>query len=149
NGNRYRAMFTNTAGSAPSLAATLVVHSPPAITANPSNKVVNEGQSVSFTAGASGSPAPSVQWQLSTDAGGTWENDVTDSGATSMTLTVASASLDQSGNEYRAVFTNGLGSATSSAATLTVHELRIAPTVTSNPVSQSVVVGETAVFTAL
>jgi hypothetical protein len=148
NGNRYRAMFTNAAGSRSSLPAKLEVRSPPTITANPSSKVVNEGQSASFTAAAAGFPAPTVQWQVSTDAGETWENDVADAGATSTTLTITSATLEQSGNEYRAVFTNLLGSVTSAAATLTVHEPRIAPVVTSNPSDRSVIAGEAAVFSA-
>ena len=57
------------------------------------------GQSASFTAAASGTPAPTVQWQVSTDGGATFTNL---SGATSTTLSFTAAQA-QSGNKYRAV----------------------------------------------
>jgi hypothetical protein len=93
----------------------------PAITTQPANASVNPGATASFTAAASGTPAPSVQWQSSAD-GTSWA-DV--SGATSATLSVTNAAVAQSGVKYRAVFTNSKGSATSDAATLTVN--RVAP----------------------
>jgi hypothetical protein len=65
-----------------------------------------------------------VQWQASTNGGKTFA-DVT--GGTSSTLSVTLATLNvahtstaMSGTEYRAVFTNSLGRATSASATLTV-----------------------------
>jgi hypothetical protein len=99
---------------------------------NPSSQTVMAGSSVSFTASASGYPAPTVQWQVSTDGGKTFTNI---SGATSTTLTLNNVSLALNGFEYRAVFTNSLGSATTSAAILTVQT---APAITS---------GNSAVFT--
>ncbi|AXA95080.1 immunoglobulin domain-containing protein [Microbacterium sp. PM5] len=88
----------------------------PAITTQPADKTVLPGQSAVFTAAASGSPAPTVKWQSSTD-GTTW-SDV--AGATSDTLTVSNVQLAQSGTKYQAVYTNSAGTATTSAATLTV-----------------------------
>jgi hypothetical protein len=105
-GYEYRAVFTNIAGSATSNAATLSF-SPtvgPSITTQPTNQTVAAGQSASFSAAASGSPAPTVQWQVSTDGGATWNNI---SGATRTTLTVPAAST-QNGNKYRAVFRNNI-----------------------------------------
>ena len=67
------------------------------------------GQPATFTAAASGNPAPTVQWQVSTDGGVTF-TDV--AGATSGTLTFTTAA-GQSGNQYQAVFTNSAGTATS------------------------------------
>jgi hypothetical protein len=58
-----------------------------------------------------------VQWQVSTNGGTTFSNL---SGATSTTLTLNNVQGSQAGSEYRAVFTNSAGSATSTAATLTV-----------------------------
>ena len=61
-----------------------------------------------------------MQWQRSTDDGTTW-NDV--SGATNTTLTVTKPAVSESGDRYRAVFTNtcsGIQTATSDDATLTV-----------------------------
>ncbi len=60
--------------------------------------------------GPSGSPTPTAQWQVSTNGGSTWAN-------TSGSFV---AITSDTGNEYRAVFTNTAGSATTNAATLTV-----------------------------
>src|SRR5207249_2223640 len=57
--------------------------SAPAVTTNPSNQIVVSGQDATFVAAASGDSPPTVQWQVSTDGGTTW-NDIP--GATSTTL---------------------------------------------------------------
>jgi hypothetical protein len=67
-----------------------------------------------FSAAASGAPAPTVQWQVSTDGGTTW-NSV--SGGTKTTLSFA-ATLSENGWKYRAVFQNPGGSATTRVVTL-------------------------------
>ena len=61
---------------------------------------------------------PSVQWQVSTDGGVTWSNI---SGATSTTFTLSTTTTSENGYECRAVFTNSLGFATTTAANLTVQ----------------------------
>jgi hypothetical protein len=96
---------------------------PPAITIQPGSLTVTADQPASFTAAASGSPAPTVQWQVSGDGGVTFA-DIP--GATSTTYTLAATAPADNGKEYRAVFSNGVGSpAVSHAATLTVS----APTI--------------------
>lgn len=117
NGSKYRAVFTNSLGSATTSAATLNVGIPPIVTQNPTDLTVNVGQTATFTAASSGNPTPTVQWQVSTDGGATFSNI---SGATSTTLSFTAA-FSQTGNKYRAVFTNGAGSAITSAALLTVR----------------------------
>lgn len=117
NGWEYRAVFTNTAGSVTSNAATLTVSSAPAITKQPVGTTVEAGETADFEASATGVPEPSVQWQISTNNGASWS---TVEGATSDTLAVASTSVGENGYEYRALFTNGAGSTASEAATLTV-----------------------------
>jgi hypothetical protein len=82
------------------------------------------GQVITFTASASGTPAPTVQWQVSTDGGATFANIA---GATSNTLSVT-ASVAVRNNKYRAVFTNACGTEPTSAATLGVDT--IAPVIT-------------------
>ena len=42
---------------------------PPAITTNPTRQTIVAGNSVTFTAAASGNPIPTVQWQVSTGGG--------------------------------------------------------------------------------
>ncbi len=120
----------------------------PKVTSNPAAKAVTAGESATFTVAASGVPAPAVQWQVSTNGGVTFVNDTTDAGNTTGTLTVAATATAENGSEYRAVFTNSAGSATSTAATLTVNSKPEAPKVTSNPAAKSVTAGESATFTA-
>ena len=121
NGNQYRAVFSNGAGTANSNAATLSVSPapvPPVVTTQPASGTVNAGTTAVFAAAATGLPAPSVQWQVSTNGGGSWS---TVPGATSTLLVVPSVPGTDNGNQYRAVFTNSAGLATSNAATLTVN----------------------------
>ncbi len=86
------------------------------VTSNPTSQLACAGNPVTFAAAAAGSPTPTVQWQVSTD-GGTTFTDL--AGATSTTLTFT-AGTSQDDDEYRAVFTNSAGSATTAPATLTV-----------------------------
>lgn len=88
----------------------------PVILLNPTNVTVCEGQSVSFDAEAFGDPNPFVQWQLLTNGGVEFAEIP---GETNDTLMFTSSST-ASGNQYRAVFSNTLGTATSSVAMLTV-----------------------------
>lgn len=115
NGKQFRAVFNNPAGSATTNTATLTVYAAPVITTQPVNQMVNAGQTAAFTAVASGNPTPAVQWQVSTD-GSTW-NDIAGATSTTYSFTVQVA---DNGKQFRAVFTNSAGSATSTAALLTV-----------------------------
>ncbi len=141
NGYQYRAVFANSVGSATSAAATLTVDTVPVVTGDPADALVVPGQTASFTASATGNPSPTVQWQVSTDGGVTF-SDVP--GATSDTLTVTTA-VGQSGDQYEAVFSNPAGSATSTAATLTLDTL---PVVGTDPADTSVIAGHAAAFSA-
>jgi uncharacterized repeat protein (TIGR01451 family) len=116
-GNTYEAVFTNAQGSATTTAATLTVNTLPVITTNPANATVVAGVTATFTAAATGSPAPTVQWQVSTNGGTTFTNV---SGATATTLSFATTA-SQNGNQFKAVFTNAAGSTSTTAATLTVQ----------------------------
>jgi hypothetical protein len=87
----------------------------PVVTTDPVSQSVQSGSSVTFTAAASGTPVPTVQWQVSVAAG-----PFTDIGGATSTSLTFTAQLSQNGNQYRAVFTNTCGTATSAAATLTV-----------------------------
>jgi hypothetical protein len=97
--------------------ATVTVLSPPAVTLNPVSKVITGG-SVTFTAAASGNPTPTVQWQVSTNGGASFTNIP---GATSTTYTFT-PTPSQSGDQFRAVFTNHCSTATTTAATLTIFD---------------------------
>src|SRR5262249_29168567 len=75
------------------------VYDPAAVILQPMSQTIGEGLPVTFAAAASGSPAPSVQWQVSTD-GGTTFTDI--GGATGNTLSFTTT-VAQNGNRYRAV----------------------------------------------
>ncbi len=89
----------------------------PTVTTQPAHAMIEAGEDATFTAAASGTPTPSVRWESSTDGGTTW---TTIADATGTTLTVADAARSQSGLQYRAVFTNAAGTATTNPAVLTV-----------------------------
>jgi alpha-tubulin suppressor-like RCC1 family protein len=120
NGNEYMAVFSDgTLPNATTSAATLTV-SPaiaPVITNNPASQTAYTGQEVTFSVAASGEPTPTVYWQLSTDGGKTWSSGSYAITTVSFTATLASW---ENGWEIRAVFTNAGGTATTSAATVTV-----------------------------
>ena len=84
--------------------------SAPAITVQPSSITVTELQTASFSVTASGTAPLSYQWR---------RNGTPLAGATSATLTIASALAADHGARYSAVVTNSAGSATSAEASLT------------------------------
>jgi hypothetical protein len=93
---------------------------PPVVTSHPTNATVDTGSQVSFFASATGDSP--ITWAWFSSANGTTWNAI--SGATGTggiaTLTF-SASLDDTGLQYRAAFTNPGGTTTTNAATLTVQ----------------------------
>jgi hypothetical protein len=88
-----------------------------AITTQPTNVTVNPLGVVTFIAAASGAPTPTVQWQISTNGGTSWDSIP---GATSSAFPFI-AQAWHNGSWFRAVFANSLGAATSSVAVLTVR----------------------------
>jgi hypothetical protein len=135
---QYRAVFTNSVGSIATRAAALTLAVAPKVTTQPISHGAVKGARTTFTAAASGTPAPSVDWQSSVDNGLHW---TAISGATTTTLSVI-ASVATS---YRAVFSNLAGSTTTAVAKLSIWT---APVVTKQPVSLKVTAGKTATFTA-
>jgi hypothetical protein len=90
------------------------------VSSHPAGQPITYGANASFSATASGTPTPTIQWQVSANAGGTWSNLT---GATSSPLNLTKPSVDQNGNLYRAVFTNtcsGTQTATTNPALLSV-----------------------------
>ena len=139
-GYEYEAKFTNSAGTVTTAAATLSV--PPVVNTSPANETVNVGGTATFTAAATGTPTPAVQWYVSTNSGGTFSKI---SGATSASLSIVNANTTESGNDYKACFTNSGGSTYTAVATLTVGT---APVITANPASQTINAGGYTTFTA-
>ena len=91
----------------------------PIVTTDPLPQTTCANSSISFTSVASGFPTPTVQWQVSTDNGTTWNNIP---GAINPLYSFTATVLDNN-NLYHAVWTNGLGSATSDPALLTIASI--------------------------
>ncbi len=148
NNAQFRVVASNSAGNATSNAAVLTVTVPtvaPAISTQPANASVTVGQTATFTAAASGTPAPTFQWSRSNDAGKTW---TAISGATAATYTTAAMVIGDNNAQFRVVASNSAGNATSNAAVLTVTVPTVAPAISTQPANASVTVGQTATFTA-
>jgi IPT/TIG domain len=106
------------AGSATANAATISVLSiAPVVTTQPVSQTVASGGTLTFSAAASGAPTPTVEWQYSDDHGSTWVNVPS---LTTPSFTTPPLTSLENGWQVRAVFTNGTGSATTNAATVTV-----------------------------
>ncbi|MCW5952135.1 MAG: hypothetical protein KIT69_07750 [Propionibacteriaceae bacterium] len=94
--------------------------SAPSVTLQPQDALgIEAGEPATFVAAATAVPAPTVQWQRSTDGGITW-HDLR--GATAASYTIDTVSQAQDGQRFRAVFRNSAapGGVTTQAATLTV-----------------------------
>ena len=117
----------NLGGTADSAAVNVVVGQEgvaPQFTAQPHDVALSVGQNAIFSAQATGTPAPTLCWQQSTDGGSTW-SDLSDgagtSGSTTSTLTLAGVTTGMSGQRFRLAASNTAGTVFSQAATLTVN----------------------------
>ncbi|MCV2369598.1 DUF3500 domain-containing protein [Roseateles oligotrophus] len=110
----------------------------PSISTQPASLTVEAGAAVNFSVTAAGTATLAYQWRKGGSAIG---------GATAASLSLASASTADAGS-YDVVVSNSAGSVTSSAATLTVTSASTAttPSITTQPVSQTVVLGGGASF---
>jgi hypothetical protein len=132
----YSCVVSNAAGSVESAAATLTVIVPPAITTQPANQTANQGAAASFTVVASGTGPLTYQWR----------KGVSDlPGKTSATLNLSNVQPSDEGS-YTCVVINAAGSVESAPATLTII---VPPTITTEPVSLSVIRGGSAEFTVM
>ncbi|MBV9928552.1 MAG: immunoglobulin domain-containing protein [Acidobacteria bacterium] len=111
----------------------------PSITQQPVSQTVSAGANVSFSVSADGTAPLSYQWQ---------KNGSPIAGATSATLSLTNVQGTDSGN-YRCVVSNAAGAATSTTAVLTVQTGPVAPAITSQPATQTVVTGGSALFNVI
>ncbi len=130
----YTVTAMNVAGSVTSSVATLTVNTAPTITSQPVSQTVNEDSPVTFSVVATGIPTPNYQWK---------KGGAEIGGATSANYTISTVQVTDAGL-YTVTVTNTVGSVTSTAATLTVNT---APTITTQPVSQTVAAGSPVTFT--
>ncbi|MER5193236.1 immunoglobulin I-set domain protein [Streptomyces sp. NPDC002755] len=96
----------------------LDVRMSPKVVQSPTDRSVAPGDAVTFVAAAEGTPEPTVSWSVSPDGGQTWSRI---EGATKNAYAFT-AKAGQDGYEYRAEFTNTVGTTRTSPITLTVTE---------------------------
>lgn len=124
-------------GAAP---AKVSVADPPAITAQPSNQTVTAGSPVQFTVTATGQSPLKYQWQ---------RNGSAISGATTSTYSIAATVVGDNGSTFEVIVSNASGSVSSASALLTVNAASSAPSILTQPTSQTVSVGQTADFSVV
>src|SRR5438094_437336 len=112
----------------------------PSIATQPTNQTVTIGQTAPCSVAPAGQAPLSYQWQ---------ENGTAISGATSASYTTAATSSSDNGAKFQVVVSNSAGSVTSNAVTLMVNAAAAAPSITTQPVNQTVTVGQTATFTVV
>src|SRR5262249_56767890 len=95
------------------------------------------GQPPASSVVATGTATWTYQWQ---------KNGVAISGATAASYTTPATTSTDNGATFVVVVSNSKGSVTSAAATLTVNAAAVAPSITTQPTSQTGTGGETAAF---
>ena len=139
NNSSFTVVVTNSSGSQTSNAAILTLDAPAsvAITTPPQSQTVYVGQTAQLSVVATGSPTLTYQWQ---------KNGAPIPGATAPTYTTPVLAAGNNGDSYTVTVTNPVNSVTSGAAVLTVDPA-IAPAITQQPVSLSVLANNPATFT--
>src|SRR2546427_251553 len=117
--------------------STSAVQAAPSITMQPASQTVTTGQTASFSVTATGTAPLTYQWK---------KNNVAISGATSSAYTTAATTSSDNGAQFTVVVSNSVGSVTSSAAMLSVNAAAVAPSITAQPLSQTVTAGQPASF---
>jgi pectin methylesterase-like acyl-CoA thioesterase len=115
----YTVVVSNGASSVASAVAALGVNTAPAITTQPAGVTTAVGQTVTFSVAATGSPAPTYQWQ---------RNGAAIVGATSASLAISNVALTNAG-VYTVSLLNSVGAVTSAGALLAIPSPMIATAV--------------------
>ena len=119
----------------------------PALVDSPRSVLVRTGQTASFSATASGTPTPTLQWQTrAANDNGAWINVANGIGATTNNYTTGALTLADNGRQFRILASNAIGSAASIAVTASVSDSDVAPGITTQPASLAVVAGSEALF---
>jgi hypothetical protein len=135
---QYRCIISGSCTpAATSAAATLTVGSTLVINSQPDNNIVCAGATANYNVNVAGTVT--YQWQESTNGGTTWTN-ITNGGvysnATTATLTLTGVTAAMNSYLYRCTVSGNCPSLNSNSASLTVN---IAPNITAQPVSSSVI----------
>jgi hypothetical protein len=137
NGAQFTVVVSDGQGSVTSNPATLTVTAAPvapSIVTQPANKTVTAGQSATFSVTATGTAPLAYQWK---------KNGSPISGATSASYMIPATPASDNNAQFTVTVTNSVSSVTSNAATLAVG---VPPTISAQPASQTVAVGQSANF---
>jgi len=136
NAGTYSVVVANAFGTLTSSNAVLqlTAAAAPVIVTQPQSQAALEGATVTFTVGASGTPAPTYQWVKDSSA---------IPGATGASLTLTNLTLASAGSYVVQVF-NSAGSTSSVPATL---QILVPPAITAQPVAVVTNLGADAAFT--
>jgi hypothetical protein len=144
NAGNYTVTVTNLAGTVTSSLVTVAVAS---ITSNPTSLSIYATQTATFSVAATGQNPFIYQWYQIPPGGTT---GVAIPGATSSLYTTPATDASYNGAKYYATVMDACGAPIdSNSATLTVKTGNVPPTITTQPVSQSVVAGGTASLTVV
>lgn len=136
-GTSISVVVSNSAGSVTSSSVSLSVNEKPTIQQQPGDLSVAVGQPASFHVQAQGTPVLHYQWK---------RNGAIIPGATDVTYTIQSAVLADNGAAFTVDVSNSLDTAVSQPGRLTVSSVLTPPTITQQPSSMTVNVGQTASF---
>jgi hypothetical protein len=109
----------------------------PTISSQPASVKIIAGQTATFNIAATGTAPMTYQWK---------KNGAAIGGATSSTYTTPAETTTDNNAAFTAEVSNTAGNATSSAAMLTVTNPIVAPAITTQPASQTVIAGKAASF---
>ncbi len=140
NAAQFSVVVTNSVSSVASNAAILTVNAAPiapSITTQPLSKTITAGMTANFSVTATGTAPMSYQWR---------KNGTAITGATAATYTTPAETIADNAAQFSVVVTNSVSSVTSNAAILTVNAAPVAPSITTQPLSQTIIAGQTATF---
>ncbi|XP_078352640.1 hemicentin-1-like isoform X3 [Oculina patagonica] len=134
----YRCVANNSVGNDTSNVATLDVQYAPKITAQPEDTSQPEGDNVTLSCNADGSPVPTISWTRNRSPINTSDNSRISFSEDKKQLTITNVSRTDSG-EYRCKASNNLGNDTSHVATL---DIQYQPTITAHPHNTAAIEGD-------
>ncbi|MGA7855293.1 MAG: immunoglobulin domain-containing protein [Candidatus Acidiferrales bacterium] len=108
----------------------------PAISQQPASATVTVGQPATFSVVATGTDPLTYQWYMNGAA----------IGSDSSTFTIAQAAANQSGAQIYVNISNSVGTTKSNTVSLTVNAAATAPTISQQPMNDTVTAGQTATF---
>ena len=118
---------------------------------DPVDQTVETGATATFGVTVTGTPGPTVTWEVSTDGGGAWQAITADPSAVvsgdGLTLTVTGTAAND-GALYRAIATNAGGRVASAPALLTVIPPKVTPAARPDVSSGPQGVSQTSAVTA-